>query len=138
MKRIVCLGALLLASALHPGGLAQEGVSNAVTVLTPPSPIYPRFAIEMGIEGKCEIEFDLLEYGRLIVIRQVSCSSQVFCSTSSKAILESQFQVVDVKGTEIPGERWNIVYPISFCVSTNGLKDRVNPPLQLCVDELVS
>ncbi|MAK60577.1 MAG: hypothetical protein CMK09_06335 [Ponticaulis sp.] len=132
MKRII---GPALAFVLMTGSVSAEMAEpeNDVDVIVPPRPEYPGTAAFFGLQGKCEVRFDLLQYGQFVDVKSVSCTNLVFCKSSSQAVRGTQFKVVDVPATSIPGERHNIVYPIAY-----NLDDRPRGefgPFQTCPPE---
>ncbi|MAK60576.1 MAG: hypothetical protein CMK09_06330 [Ponticaulis sp.] len=117
-----------LASAAH------AEVSNSVEVLKPPIVAFPQAAAAPGIRGHCEVRFDLEAYGETVLINEVRCSNKVFCQTAASGIRMGRYKVIDAKGTETPGEKSGLVYPITY--SMNGERVPDTGELEVCpVDE---
>ncbi|MEZ6002483.1 energy transducer TonB [Hyphomonas sp.] len=108
----------LIASAmLVDSGLAQtpqDDVSNDVEIIEPPRPLYPFLAEVLGIEGMCEVRFNLLAGGVLVEIEEIACTHPVFCSAARDSVRQAKFRVIDLPGSKHPGQRNNLVYPMEF------------------------
>ncbi len=79
--------------------------------IRPPIPSYPRRAAERGIEGDCDVRFDVDTRGQPYNIT-ASCTDNVFESEAERAVSRVEFAPKIVRGK--PVERRNVVYPISF------------------------
>ena len=79
--------------------------------IRPPVPSYPTRAAERGIEGECEVRFDVDTRGKPYNI-SASCTDSVFTREAERAVGRVEFAPKIVKGK--PAERKNVVYPISF------------------------
>lgn len=79
--------------------------------IRPPVPTYPSRAAERGIEGTCEVRFDVDTRGRPYNI-SASCSDSVFKREAERAVSRVEFAPKIVRGQ--PAERRNVVYPLEF------------------------
>ena len=79
--------------------------------IRPPVPSYPTRAAERGIEGECEVRFDVDTRGKPYNI-SASCTDSGFTREAERAVGRVEFAPKIVKGK--PAERKNVVYPISF------------------------
>ena len=118
LKWTMCMA---LAMLLVAGGAgAREaadrdgGPPNDVEILQPPRPIYPSLAGIFGIEGMCEVRFNLFGGGAIVEIDEVACTHPVFCDAARDGVRQAEFQVIDSPGTKRPGELNNLVYPLEF------------------------
>ena len=109
VRAIILTFALSLSAAAH-----DVGPPNDVQVITPPKPDYPVIAAYMELRGDCDVTFALHDYGATKIIRDVSCTNLIFCMAAEEAVRRSKMKVIDVPGTEQPGERINIIYPMVF------------------------
>jgi hypothetical protein len=143
MLRSGLLAVLVLALGLvpvwaHPG-FGDDHPHNESEVITPPQPVYPSFALFFGLNGYCEVGFDLQNYTS-VRVTSVSCTSKGFCFAAERAVKAASFRVIDVPGAPNPGERKNIVYPMVF--KMHGSKKEPAPseatPLKPCVEYPVS
>ncbi|MGB3625255.1 MAG: TonB family protein [Henriciella sp.] len=79
--------------------------------IRPPVPTYPTRAAERGIEGTCEVRFDVDTRGRPYNV-QATCSESVFKREAERAVSRVEFAPKIVRGQ--PAERRNVVYPLDF------------------------
>jgi len=79
--------------------------------IRPPVPTYPQRAAERGIEGSCEVRFDVDTRGKPYNI-QASCSDSVFVREAERAVGRVEFAPKIVRGKA--AERRNVVYPLEF------------------------
>lgn len=79
--------------------------------IRPPIPVYPTRAAERGIEGECEVRFDVDTRGKPYNI-QATCDESVFKREAERAVSKVEFAPKIVRGK--PAERRNVVYPIAF------------------------
>lgn len=77
----------------------------------PPVPSYPSRAAERGIEGSCDVRFDVDVRGRPYNI-EASCSDRVFKREAERAVSRVEFAPKIVRGQA--AERRNVVYPLEF------------------------
>ena len=88
--------------------------SNTLIVVQPPTPLYPWVAAETRTRAHCEVKFDVLAYGNKVEIVSLKCSHPWFCAESENGLYRAKFRVEDIVGTDTPGERHNIVYPLDY------------------------
>lgn len=79
--------------------------------IRPPTPSYPQRAAERGIEGSCEVRFDVDTRGRPYNI-SASCTDSIFKSEAERAVSKVEFAPKIVRGKA--AERRNVVYPLEF------------------------
>lgn len=79
--------------------------------IRPPVPTYPQRAAERGIEGSCEVRFDVDTRGKPYNI-QATCSDSVFVREAERAVGRVEFAPKIVRGKA--AERRNVVYPLEF------------------------
>ena len=79
--------------------------------IRPPVPTYPQRAAERGIEGTCEVRFDVDTRGKPYNI-EASCSDSVFVREAERAVGRVEFAPKIVRGKA--AERRNVVYPLEF------------------------
>lgn len=79
--------------------------------ISPPVPIYPRRAAERGIEGTCEVTFDVSRRGEPFNVT-ASCSDRVFVNEAIRAVSKTKFAPKVVDGVSKVLE--NVVYPLQF------------------------
>lgn len=83
--------------------------------IRPPVPDYPIRALDRGLEGLCEVRFDVDAKGKPYNINPV-CSHQIFESAAKRAVSKSEFLPRIVRGQAI--ERRNVVYPLEFKITS--------------------
>ena len=79
--------------------------------IRPPVPTYPQRAAERGIEGSCEVRFDVDTRGKPYNI-QATCTDSVFTREAERAVGRVEFAPKIVRGKA--AERRNVVYPLEF------------------------
>jgi periplasmic protein TonB len=79
--------------------------------ISPPVVQYPRRAAERGIEGSCEVRFDVNARGEPFNV-QADCSDSVFKREAERAVSRVRFAPKIVRGQAL--ERRNVVYPMEF------------------------
>lgn len=79
--------------------------------IRPPTPSYPQRAAERGIEGSCDVRFDVDTRGRPYNV-VATCTNKVFKREAERAVGKVEFAPKVVRGK--PAERKNVVYPIEF------------------------
>jgi len=79
--------------------------------IRPPVPTYPQRAAERGIEGSCDVRFDVDTRGRPYNV-QANCTDSVFQREAERAVSRVEFAPKIVRGQ--PAERRNVVYPLEF------------------------
>lgn len=119
--------------------VSERGDANALKVIRPPYPAYPKVAEFFSLNGYCEVRFDIDFYDS-VQVRDVSCTSKVFCYAAERGVKNAAFEVVDVATDDRPGTARNIVYPLVFVMY--GSKRQPAPsdatPLVPCVEYPVS
>jgi len=79
--------------------------------ISPPVVQYPRRAAERGIEGSCEVRFDVNAQGEPFNVN-ADCTDSVFRREAERAVSRVRFAPKIVRGQAL--ERRNVVYPIEF------------------------
>ena len=79
--------------------------------IRPPVVSYPRRAMEKGLEGSCDVRFDVTSKGLPYNIQAI-CTDRVFQEAAERAIARVEFIPQIVRGQ--PVERENVVYPLIF------------------------
>ncbi|MEO0982015.1 MAG: energy transducer TonB [Pseudomonadota bacterium] len=79
--------------------------------IRPPVPTYPQRAAERGIEGSCDVRFDVDVRGRPYNV-QADCTDRVFNREAVRAVEKVEFAPKIIRGQ--PAERRNVVYPLEF------------------------
>ncbi len=79
--------------------------------IRPPTPSYPQRAAERGLEGTCEVRFNVDTRGRPYDI-VATCSDSAFKSEAERAVGKVEFAPKIVRGKA--AERKNVVYPLEF------------------------
>ena len=82
--------------------------------IRPPVPTYPQRAAERGIEGSCDVRFDVDTRGRPYNV-SASCTDSIFKREAERAVNRVEFAPKIVRGQ--PAERKNVVYPLEFQLS---------------------
>jgi protein TonB len=77
----------------------------------PPVPSYPSRAAERGVEGSCEVRFDVDVRGRPYNV-EATCTDNVFRREAIRAVSRVEFAPKIIRGK--PAERRNVVYPLEF------------------------
>ncbi|MEM7459546.1 MAG: energy transducer TonB [Pseudomonadota bacterium] len=82
-------------------------------VRTPPKPNYPDYAARKGLNGTCEVFFDVDQEGRPQNI-QPFCSHAAFVEESSRAIKKMRYTPFEVEGVRytVPG----FIYPLEYTI----------------------
>lgn len=83
--------------------------------IRPPVPDYPIRALERGLEGMCEVRFDVSERGKPYNIQPV-CSDAIFERSAKRAVSKTEFLPRIMRGRAI--ERRNVVYPLEFKIES--------------------
>lgn len=79
--------------------------------VSPPTPVYPTRAAQQGIEGSCEVRFDVSVRGEPFNVQAV-CTDTVFARSAEQAVSRVRFAPKIVRGQA--AERRNVVYPIQY------------------------
>lgn len=85
-----------------------------LVIIRPPVPSYPSIAASRGLEGDCEVRFDVDSRGRPYNVN-ATCSDAIFKRSAERAVARAEFapRIVD----DQPVERRNVVYPLAFNLS---------------------
>ncbi len=76
-----------------------------------PAAVYPDRLLERGIQGSCEVRFNVSVRGEPYNIRP-DCTHPGFASSAKRAVSASRFSPEIIDGQ--PVERSNVVYPITY------------------------
>lgn len=79
--------------------------------IRPPTPSYPQRAAERGIEGSCDVRFDVDVRGRPYNV-SATCTDSIFKREAERAVNRVEFAPKIVRGQA--AERRNVVYPLEF------------------------
>lgn len=79
--------------------------------LTPPIVAYPNVAADRGIEGDCQVRFDVDVRGRPYNVK-ADCTDSLFRREAERAVSRVQFAAKIAAGEA--QERRNVVYPLAF------------------------
>ena len=79
--------------------------------IRPPVVSYPSRAAERGIEGSCDVRFDVDERGKPDNV-SATCTDNAFVREAERSVGNVEFAPKIIKGK--PARRSNVVYPISF------------------------
>lgn len=79
--------------------------------ISPPQVSYPQRAAERGIEGSCEVRFNVNGRGEPYDVA-ADCTDSVFRREAERAVSRVRFAPKIVRGQAV--ERRNVVYPIEF------------------------
>ncbi|MCI4645429.1 MAG: TonB family protein [Hyphomonadaceae bacterium] len=79
--------------------------------ISPPAPVYPSRAAERGLEGRCEVHFDVNARGEPFNLNAM-CSDSVFKRSAEEAVSRVRFAPKIVRGQAV--ERRSVVYPIEY------------------------
>ncbi|MEM8615630.1 MAG: TonB family protein [Pseudomonadota bacterium] len=79
--------------------------------IRPPVPTYPSRAAERGIEGSCDVKFDVDTRGKPYNV-EAECTDRVFQREAIRAVSRVEFAPKIVRGKA--AERRNVVYPLEF------------------------
>ena len=97
-------------------GLQVPEYSKEIHPISPPSVTYPSSMVEKGIEGFCEVHFDVNFQGEAFNI-DPHCSHSGFEKSAKKAVAKSRFSPRVEAGQ--PVIQKNVVYPIEFKLPTD-------------------
>lgn len=87
---------------------------RTIQPIHPPNVVYPARLLERGIEGSCDVRFDVNLRGEAMNIRP-QCSHPGLESSARRAVAGSRFSPKIVAGK--PVEQRNVVYPIAYSIS---------------------
>lgn len=79
--------------------------------IRPPIVTYPSGALSRGLEGSCDVRFDVNVQGRPYNV-EAECTNSAFRREAERAVSRVEFAPKIVRGK--PAERRNVVYPLSF------------------------
>ena len=79
--------------------------------IRPPTPSFPQRAAERGIEGSCDVRFDVDTRGRPYNV-SATCTNDMFKSEAERAVARVEFAPKIIRGKA--AERKNVVYPLEF------------------------
>lgn len=82
--------------------------------IRPPLPSYPSRAAERGLEGSCDVRFDVDTRGRPYNI-EADCTDSIFKREAERAVQKVEFAPKIIRGKAV--ERRNVVYPLEFQMS---------------------
>lgn len=119
---------------LAVGGAAFAQTREA-SPLNPPVPKYPYWAAFFGIEGHCDVRFNVDEDGYVFGVL-ASCSSRMFCHEANRTVSEVRFSPKLIDG--VPTVRFNVVYPLTFRLDGGVGPDADFSPLEPCEEVAVS
>ncbi len=88
-------------------------VERTIQPIRPPVPVYPTSAITQGLEGVCEVRFDVSPEGKPFNVA-ASCSDAVFVSSAERAMRGVEFAPEIRDGQRV--ERRNVVYPLVYAM----------------------
>lgn len=99
------------ASAVLMPTAPQPVIDRPATPIRPPMPRYPRAAAAAGLEGDCEVRFDITPRGSAYNV-VASCTHRVFESEARRSVETAEFLpgIVDGRAVETRGA----VYPVTF------------------------
>lgn len=105
----ICSAAPASAQTTQP--VSPEYPDRDAQPIQPPIPMYPVRAAERGIEGKCEVHFDVDNTGVPYNI-DARCTDPVFEREAERAVSKAKYAPKIVN--DMPVERKGVVYPIQF------------------------
>lgn len=79
--------------------------------ISPPVVKYPDGAAKIGLEGNCEVRFDVSAAGIPMNV-EADCTDRIFEREAVRAVSRVQFAPKIVRGQRV--ERRNVVYPLEF------------------------
>ncbi|MEL6568083.1 MAG: energy transducer TonB [Pseudomonadota bacterium] len=85
--------------------------SREAKPISPPVPQFPRAMAERGVEGACEVRFNVSTRGEPVDI-SADCSHSGFARAAERAVAQVRFAPMIVRGQAV--ERRNVIYPIEF------------------------
>lgn len=84
--------------------------------LAPPVVRYPTSAASIGLEGNCEVRFDVSVMGTPEQV-EATCTDRAFVKEAERAVKRVQFAPKIVRGQR--AERRNVLYPLEFRLRSN-------------------
>jgi len=89
-----------------------QPIDNRIaTPVRPPMPTYPASAVTRGLEGDCDVRFDITPRGTPFNVK-ASCSHSIFESEARRAVEKAEFLPQIVNGHAV--ESYGAVYPLAF------------------------
>ena len=99
---------------LMPIGMIRVEPEREIQPISGPSAVYPPRMAERGLEGSCEVRFDVSARGEPLNIRP-ECTHPGFERSAKRAVAASRFSPEVEAGR--PVERRNVVYPIEYSLA---------------------
>ncbi len=99
---------------IDPSDLIDKSIfstNRKAKPISTPVPMYPRRAAERGLEGDCNVTFDVSRRGEPFNVT-ASCSNKVFVNEAVRAVSKAKFAPKIVNGVSKVFE--NAVYPLQF------------------------
>lgn len=103
--------------ALNPVAISDRDAQP----IRPPLPTYPSRAQERGLEGSCDVRFDVDVRGKPYNIN-ADCTDNIFKREAERAVSRVEFAPKIVRGKA--AERRNVVYPLEFQMADGGGRRR--------------
>ncbi|MEO1642596.1 MAG: TonB family protein [Pseudomonadota bacterium] len=103
--------------ALNPVAISDRDAQP----IRPPLPTYPTRAQERGLEGSCDVRFDVDVRGKPYNIN-ADCTDSIFKREAERAVSRVEFAPKIVRGQA--AERRNVVYPLEFQMADGGGRRR--------------
>jgi TonB family protein len=94
-----------------------DPVLSDVSPNFPPDPTYPRRALRDGIEGTCNVRFDVSQTGIPINL-SATCTSAIFKQEAERAVSVIRFTPLQYRGETYI--RRNVLYPLEFSLGAQG------------------
>ena len=89
-------------------------VRETATPIRAPTPDYPSRALMSGLEGSCDVVFNIDAAGRPFDV-EANCTDRIFERSSENAVSKSLFAAKLKNGVPVGQE--NLVYPIQFTLN---------------------
>ncbi|MAK60723.1 MAG: hypothetical protein CMK09_07070 [Ponticaulis sp.] len=89
-------------------------VRERATPVRAPIPDYPQRALTSGLEGQCDVVFNIDAAGRPYDV-EAECTDRIFLRSSENAVSKSLFAAKLKNGVPVGQE--NLVYPIQFTLN---------------------
>ncbi|MEM7493670.1 MAG: hypothetical protein AAF296_09830 [Pseudomonadota bacterium] len=93
--------------------VADAPISHDARPVKPPVPSYPFLASLFGMNGYCEVRFDVDERGYSFN-HFTSCTDYIFCFQSKKAVADVLFEPAMDNGE--PRIRRDVLYPLEYLI----------------------
>ena len=123
---------LVCGGALADKGYSDDHPYNDVETVQPPVPQFPLLPSLLGIQAKCEVEFDLHGGGAAKEFGDTRCTHLAFCDEARRAADRLKLRVVDVPGAPNPGSRLNVIYPIVFALEGRDAVEYAEDDFMIC------